>query len=90
MLYMVVERFRAGDPIPVYRRFRDHGRLAPPGSTYVTSWVTLDLKGCFQMMETDDPQLLAEWMAQWRDLVDFEVTPVKTSAGAVAAVVSRL
>ena len=30
-LYMVVEHFRDDDAIPVYRRFRDHGRLAPDG-----------------------------------------------------------
>jgi len=29
MVYMIVENFRAGDPVPVYRRFRDQGRLAP-------------------------------------------------------------
>jgi hypothetical protein len=90
MLYMVVERFRDGDPVPVYRRFRDSGRLAPPGVSYVTSWVTLDLRSCFQVMETDDPQLLEEWMARWRDIVDFDVTPLMTSAEAAAAVASRL
>jgi hypothetical protein len=36
MLFMVVENFR-GDPVPAYRRFRDHGRLAPEGLRYVSS-----------------------------------------------------
>jgi hypothetical protein len=35
MLYMVLEQFRGGDPLPVYRRFRDHGRLAPAGPQYL-------------------------------------------------------
>ena len=39
MLYMVVEHFMNQDPLPVYRRFRDHGRLAPEGLQYVSSWV---------------------------------------------------
>ena len=43
MLYMVIENFRGGNPLPVYRRFRDHGRLAPEGLKYVASWVTEDL-----------------------------------------------
>ena len=30
MLYMIIENFR-GDPVPVYRRFRDQGRMAPDG-----------------------------------------------------------
>ena len=90
MLYMVIERFRGGDPVPVYRRFRDRGRLAPEGLRYVASWVTDDLRRCYQVMECDDPALLERWMEAWRDLVDFEVVPVVASADAVAAVQPRL
>lgn len=87
---MIVERFRDGAAIPVYRRFRDRGRLAPEGLRYVTSWVSTDYSRCFQLMECDDPALLDEWMSHWRDLVDFEVTPVVTSAESVAAIESKL
>ena len=90
MLYMIVERFRGGDPVPVYRRFRDQGRLAPEGLRYVSSWVTSDLRRCFQIMECEDPGLLEQWTARWADLIEFEITPVVTSAEAVAAVAPRL
>ncbi|HEY0015090.1 MAG TPA: DUF3303 family protein [Longimicrobium sp.] len=90
MLYMIVEDFRGGDPVPVYRRFRDRGRLAPDGLRYVASWVTDDLRRCFQVMECDDERLLREWMASWEDIVDFEVFPVVPSANAAAAVAPRL
>jgi hypothetical protein len=90
MLYMVVERFRNGDPLPVYRRFRDQGRLTPEGLRWVASWVTEDLCRCFQIMECDAPSLLREWTARWEDLVEFEVVPVVTSAEALAAVGPRL
>jgi hypothetical protein len=80
MLYMVVERFRGGDAVPVYRRFRDQGRLAPEGLRYVASWITLDMTMCFQVMETDDPALISQWTDQWSDLVEFDVIPVRTSA----------
>ena len=90
MLYMIVERFRKGDALPVYRRFRDQGRLAPEGLHYVASWVTDDFTRCFQVMECEDPQLLSEWMANWQDLVDFEVIPVVTSAAAAAALAPHL
>jgi len=90
MLYMIVEHFRDGDPLPVYRRFRDQGRLAPEDLRYVASWVTTDFRRCFQIMECEDSHLLAQWMARWEDLIDFEVTPVVTSAEAVAAVAPRL
>lgn len=86
MLYLVIETFRGGDPRPVYRRFAERGRLAPPGLGYVASWVTPDLGRCYQVMECGDPALLEEWMAQWRDLVDFQVQPVVTSTDAAAAV----
>ncbi len=90
MLYMIVENFRDGDPVPVYRRFRDQGRLAPDGLRYVGSWVTDDLRRCFQVMECENPELLAQWTARWKDLIDFEIIPVVTSADAVASVAPRL
>ena len=82
MLYMVIERFRDGNPAPIYRRFREKGRLAPLGLQYVNSWVTDDLRACYQVMECDDRRLLDEWMSNWSDIVDFEVHPVVTSAEA--------
>jgi hypothetical protein len=90
MLYLVIENFRDGDPVPVYRRFRDRGRLAPDGLRYVSSWVTEDLRCCYQIMECDEPALLAQWMAEWEDLTEFTVVPVITSADAAAAVAPRL
>jgi hypothetical protein len=90
MLYMVVEHFRGGNAVPVYRRFRDEGRLAPEGLRYVASWVTDDFRHCYQVMECDDRALLDQWIARWDDLVEFEVVPVVTSADAVAAIGPRL
>jgi Domain of unknown function (DUF3303) len=78
-LYMVIETFRNGDASPVYRRFRDCGRLAPPGVSYVSSWVNEELDRCHQVMETEDRSLLDQWMSNWNDIVDFEVHPVITS-----------
>lgn len=90
MLYMVIERFRGGDPVPVYRRFRERGRMMPEGVHYRGSWVTHDLQRCFQVMECDDRRLLDEWMRNWDDITDFEVVPVMTSQDANAAVAPRL
>ena len=90
MLYMIVENFKNRDPAPVYRRFRDHGRLAPEGLLYVSSWVDDKLECCFQLMEANERELLDEWMANWSDLVDFEVYPVISSADAAHRVEPRL
>jgi hypothetical protein len=86
MLFLVVEHFREGDPVPVYRRFADRGRLAPEGLEYHGSWVTADLTCCYQVMEAPSRSLLDEWMANWDDLVRFEVIDVVGSSEAAAAV----
>ena len=89
-LYMVIERFKAGDAVLVYRRFRDRGRQTPDGLAYVSSWVHTNLACCYQLMETDNPALLDEWMSHWNDIVDFEVHPVITSAEAAEKIAPRL
>ena len=90
MHYMVIERFRHQDPIPVYRRFRERGRLMPEGLQYVTSWITDDLSRCYQVMACEVRGLLDEWMAGWSDLMEFEVYPVLSSAEVQALIAPRL
>jgi len=87
-LFMVVEHFRNGDAKPVYRRFKERGRMAPEGLIYVSSWVDENLATCYQVMETDDRSLLDQWMRNWKDLVEFEVHPVMTSQEAAQRVAS--
>ena len=87
---MIVERFKNRDPVPVYRRFREKGRMAPAGLNYLASWVDEDLAICFQIMETDEPGLFDEWIACWRDIVDFEIYPVMASQEAVERLLPRL
>jgi hypothetical protein len=43
-LYMLIEHYKNGDAAPIYRQFRDHGRLAPEGLSYVSSWVDTKLE----------------------------------------------
>ena len=87
-LFMVVEHFRNGEAAPVYRRFKERGRMAPDGLTYLSSWVDENLATCYQLMETADRALLDEWTLNWRDLVEFEVHPVITSQEAAQRVAS--
>ncbi len=89
-LYFIIERFKNGDAVPVYLRLRDHGRLAPDGLTYISSWITEDMKVCYQVMETDDRTLLDQWMAKWSDIADFEVHPVVTSKQAAEKIAPKL
>ena len=90
MLYMVIERFHPGAAPEIYRRVRDRGRQLPDGLEYVDSWVDLDYARCFQLMRTADPSLFDAWCAAWRDLGDFEVVPVRTSAEAARHIADQL
>lgn len=82
MLFMVIERFKAGHPREVGARFRARGRLMPEGApiAYVASWMAADGSHCYQLMEAPAATDLAGWIANWADLVDFEVVAVQTSA----------
>jgi hypothetical protein len=79
MLFMVIERFKNQDALAVYRRFHQQGRMMPEGLKYVGSWVEANFNRCFQLMECDDPRLFQQWIIQWQDLMEFEITPVLTS-----------
>jgi hypothetical protein len=85
--YLVIERFIHG-PAPVYARATERGRMMPDGLQYLDSWIVDDdrLDTCYQLMETDDPALLDEWIDRWSDLTVFEVVPVISSAEASARV----
>lgn len=80
MLFMVIERFRNGDPLPVRTRFRERGRMLPNGVTYHASWLDPSQARCFQVMEADDVAALQPWLEAWNDIVEFEVIPVLPSA----------
>lgn len=85
MLFMVIENFRGQDAKSVYRRFQERGRLMPEGVTFVESWVSADLSRCFQIMESQDVTLLQRWVAEWSDLVEFEIIPICAGRDTAAA-----
>jgi len=83
MLFMVIERFKAGNPVSVGERFKRCGRMMPEGSgvQYITSWMAASGDRCYQIMDAPDRTSLDPWIANWSDLVEFEIVPVMTSAG---------
>jgi Protein of unknown function (DUF3303) len=81
VLFMVIERFRDNDMLPVYERLRRAGRSLPEGLEYVDSWVEANFGRCFQLMRCDDVERLQHWVLKWRGTgVTFEIVPVATSA----------
>ena len=87
---MIIEHFKNSDPVPVYRRFRDRGRLAPNGLQYISSWVDEKLERCFQIMETADRNLVDQWITNWSDIIEFEIFPVMSSKEASETIAPRL
>ena len=79
MLFMVIERFKNSDAKAVYRRYKEKGRMLPDGLRYIESWIDTGFERCFQLMECDDQSLFEQWIAQWQDLVDFDIIPVVSS-----------
>ena len=88
MLFMVIERFRNQDAKAVYRRFEQRGRLCARRPDLRRSWVEASLDRCFQLMECDDATLLQQWVAEWSDLVSFEIVPVVSGKDTAAALPS--
>lgn len=82
MLYMVIERFKNGDWRAVGERFRARGRMMPEnaGVEYVASWMSADGVSCYQIMKAPSRAALEPWIANWSDLVSFEVVEVRVSA----------
>jgi uncharacterized protein DUF3303 len=89
MLFMVIEQFRNGNPMPVRTRFAERGRMLPEGVSYHASWIDPARARCFQIMEADGRTALQPWIDAWADIVDFEVVPVLASADYWAALASH-
>ena len=66
----------------MYQRFAEKGRMLPDRVSYINSWINEAITICYQLMESESPEKLQEWIDQWKDLVDFEVVSVINSAQA--------
>jgi len=80
MLFMVIERFRDNDMVPIYKRVRDEGRSFPEGMKYLGSWVEPNFSRCFQLMECGDLRLIQTWVLNTRGSgTTYEIVPVVES-----------
>jgi hypothetical protein len=84
MQYMIIERFHDGKVKDIYKRFEEKGRMLPEGVTYINSWINQSVSICYQVMESDLPGKIDQWISYWNDLADFEVIPVINSSEAKA------
>ena len=66
------------DDAAVYQGLWDRGRTLPKGLVLKSVWFHENVERSYRLMQTDDRRLLDEWMANWNDLIEFEVYPVIT------------
>jgi hypothetical protein len=57
---------------------------------YISSWVDLEFRRCFQVMEAESEAQLKMWTEHWDDLVEFEIVPVRTSDQAASVIAPQL
>jgi len=74
--FMIIEKYKPGCFEAVYERYNLKGRMLPKGLHYLDSWISKDNHTCFQLMESNNPELLSKWFSNWEDLIDFEIYPI--------------
>ena len=89
MQFMIIEHFRPDKIREMYERFDRHGRMLPEGVAFVNSYINEDVTICYQVMEATNIAQLQTWIDKWKDVTDFEVIAVISSAKAKAKVFSR-
>lgn len=57
-------------------RFRKTGGQPPKGAKLLGRWTRADFSGGFDLLESDDPQALAEFALMWSDLMQVTIVPV--------------
>jgi len=82
MQYMIIEKIHMGKVKALYERFELQGRMLPEEVRYIDSWINEDVTICYQLMESRTKELLNNWIERWKDLADFEIIPVISSAEA--------
>ena len=64
MQYMIIERFHTGKVKAMYQRFTERGRMLPEGVIYINSWINEAVTVCYQVMESESPEKIQEWVSQ--------------------------
>ena len=72
-------------------RFQRTDGFPLDGIRLVGRWTRVDLKGGFDLLETDDMKKLAQFAYEWNDLMQLTTTPVMDDAelGEVLSCVSK-
>ncbi len=61
-------------------RFKKTGGQPPKGAKLLGRWTRADFSGGYDLIESEDPQALAEFALMWSDLMELRITPVVEDA----------
>ena len=70
-------------------RFQKTGGRPPKGAKLLGRWTHADFSGGYDLLESDDPQALAEFALMWSDLMQLTIVPVLED-GQLAEVLQRI
>ena len=76
MYYMITATYKGEDVSRLREYSKDRHPKYPDGVEHIHTWVGVDGHRCFQLMKTENPDLLREWTSQLDDLFEFEVDHV--------------
>ena len=76
MFYMITAIYKGQDSYELLEYSKDRHPKLPNGVELINTWVGMDGHRCFQLMKTENGDLLKEWTSQLDDLFDFEVDHV--------------
>jgi Protein of unknown function (DUF3303) len=71
-----------------FARFLETGGQPPKGVKLLGRWTKVDMSGGYDLLETDNPEALADMAVEWNDLLDIQIIPVLEDQS-TAAVVKR-
>jgi len=74
--FIVVEKFKPNCLEKNNALWNKKGRMLPEGLYYLNSWVNKEQRICFQLMETNNPELFDEWTNTWKAFTNFEIFPI--------------
>jgi Protein of unknown function (DUF3303) len=64
-------------------RFKRTGGEPPKGVKLIGCWTRADFSGGFDLLESDEPQALAQFALMWSDLMELSIVPVLDDASLV-------
>jgi len=70
-------------------RFQKTGGQPPKGAKLLGRWTRADFGGGFDLLESEDPQALAQFALMWSDLMELTIVPVLED-GPLAEVLQRV